>query len=195
MGPASNLMDDQMAARIQYAAAEAKLKELENNGRRPDQELAAIDLVEKEEAADNVLATYNAQLVQAISTLQSEKMIKTTEHPDVRRASDQVNRMQALVLQRRTEISSIIRGRIDNRFKLMDQKTVAEAKEAVNKAKELLDIYNTKIAQLEKKAKDMVYIKGQIQALDDQIAMVSRDFESTYTSLQDLKKLDTTITN
>src|SRR5258706_1903562 len=34
MAQASKLIDDQMAARIQYAAAEAKLKELENNGRR-----------------------------------------------------------------------------------------------------------------------------------------------------------------
>src|SRR4051812_2053697 len=157
--------------------------------------LAALDLVEKEEAADNVLATYNAQLVQAINTLQSEKMIKTVEHPDVRRADDQVKRMQALVLQRRTEISSIIRQRIDNRFQLMDQKTVAEAKEAVEKAQSMLKFYTTQLAALDEKAKKLVYVKGQISALDDQIMLVAKEFDTSYTALQDMKKLDTTITN
>jgi succinoglycan biosynthesis transport protein ExoP len=195
MAQATKMTDDQLAAKFALVAAEAKLDQLKNNGRRPDQMLAALELVEKEEAADNVLATYNAQLVQAINTLQSEKMIKTAEHPDVKRASDQVNRMQALVLQRRTEISSIIRQRIDNRFQLMDQKTVAEAKEAVEKAQSMLKFYSEQLAALDEKAKKLVYVKGQIQALDDQILLVGKDFDTSYTALQDLKKLDTTITN
>jgi capsular exopolysaccharide synthesis family protein len=195
MAMATKMMDDQMQAKVALQAAKAKFAQLQNNGRRPDQELAALDLVAKEEEADNVLSTYNKQLVDAIGILQQEKMIKTNEHPDVKRAQEQVQRLEALVLKRKTEISSIIRQRIDNRFQLMDQKTVAEAKEAVDKAQSMLEFYNTQLASLDAKAKKMVYVKGQIQALDDQIMLVSRDFETNYTALQDLKKLETTITN
>ena len=195
MAMATKMTDDQMQAKFALAAAKAKLEQLKNNGRRPDQELAALDLVAKEEEADNVLSTYNKQLVDAIGILQQEKMIKTNEHPDVKRAQEQVTRMQDLVLKRKTEISAIIRQRIDNRFQLMDQKTVAEAKEAVDKAQSMLEFYTTQLAALDAKAKQMVYVKGQIQALDDQVALVGRDFESSYTALQDLKKLETTITN
>jgi capsular exopolysaccharide synthesis family protein len=194
MAMATKMLDDQMAAKFALAAAKAKLAQLKNDGRRPDQELAALELVAKEEEADNVLSTYNKQLVEAIGLLQQEKMIKTTEHPDVIRAQTQVNRMQALVLQRKTEISSIIRQRIDNRFQLMDQKTVAEAKEAVDKAESMLQFYTTQLASLDEKSKKLVYVKGQIQALDDQIMLVGRDFDTSYTALQDLKKLETAIT-
>jgi len=190
MAQATKLTDDQHLAQVNYAAAEIKLKQLENSGvRRPDQELAAIELVEKEKAADNVLLTYNQQLVQALANLETEKMTKTLEHPDVKRAMEQVNRMKALVLQRETEISSIIRHRIDERFKLMDQKTVAEAKEAVEKAQQLLDLSNKQLAALDAKSKKLVYVKGQIQALDDQIVFVGRDFETNYTNLQAAKSL------
>jgi capsular exopolysaccharide synthesis family protein len=195
MEQATKITGEQLAAQTSLVAAEAKLDQLKNNGRRPDQKLAALDMVAKEEAEDNVLATYNAQLVQAINTLQSEKMIKTVEHPDVKRADDQVRRMQALVQQRRAEISSIIRSRIDERFQLMDQKTVAEAKEAVEKAQSMLKFYNEKLAALDEKAKKLVYVKGQIAALDDQIMLVSRDFDKSYSDLADAKKLDTTLTN
>jgi capsular exopolysaccharide synthesis family protein len=77
----------------------------------------------------------------------------------------------------------------------MDQKTVAEAKEAVEKAQSMLKFYNEQLAQLDEKAKKLVYVKGQIQALDDQIMLVSKEFDTNYSGLQDLKKLDTTITN
>jgi capsular exopolysaccharide synthesis family protein len=195
MAMATKMMDDQMQAKVALQAAKAKLEQLKNNGRRPDQELAALDMVSKEEEADNILSTYNKQLVDAIGILQQEKMIKTNEHPDVKRAQEQVQRLEALVLKRKTEISSIIRQRIDNRFQLMDQKTVAEAKEAVDKAQSMLEFYNTQLAALDAKSKQMVYVKGQIQALDDQIALVGRDFDTSYLALQDLKKQDTTISN
>jgi capsular exopolysaccharide synthesis family protein len=191
----SKMMDEQLAAEVNLRAAQAKLKQLESNGERPDLKLMAIDMIEKEKAADNVLMTYNQQLIQAIGVLEQEKLVKTPQHNDVINAGNQVNRIKALVLQREAEISSIIAKRIDDRFKLMDQTTVAQAKEAAGKAKELLDIYNTRLKDLDERSKKLVYVKGQIAALDDQIALVSRDYDTTYLSLNDAKKLQTTLTN
>src|SRR5688572_23415858 len=134
-----DLRSKEMEEQIKVAAAEAKLKALENGGqRRPDQELQAIALVEAEKLKDKVLETYNAQMVTSLATLEQEKLLKKEEHPDVRRAMDQVNRLKALVLQREAEIAADIRNRIDNQFRLQDQKTVAEAQEAVRQSKSML---------------------------------------------------------
>src|SRR3954467_6195280 len=47
MAQATKMTDDQLAAKFALVAAEAKLDQLKNNGRRPDQMLAALELVEK----------------------------------------------------------------------------------------------------------------------------------------------------
>ena len=52
MAMATKMTDDQMQAKVALQAAKAKFEQLKNNGRRPDQELAALDLVAKEEEAD-----------------------------------------------------------------------------------------------------------------------------------------------
>ncbi len=196
MALAAETMKLQMEGKVNLAAAEAKVKELQNSGiRRPDQELMSLELVKKEKEADNVLQTYLKQYVDAINTQQSEKLTKTDEHPDVKRAQDQVNRMKALVDARETEISTIIKQRIDNQFKLIDAKTVAEAKEAVNKAQSLLAIYNERLGKLDDRAKALVYVKGQIQALDDQIALEGREYDASWQILQDQKKLQLSLVN
>jgi capsular exopolysaccharide synthesis family protein len=196
MGQASDLMKQQLDAKVQLAAADNNLKMMENSGvRRPEQELIALDLVETEQGKDNILQTYNAELVRALSELESDKATMTAVHPKVRQDTDHVAYLKAEVEKRRTEISSIIRDRINSRFKLMDLKTVAEAKAAVDKAQELLGIYNTRLSELDKRAKELVYVKGQIQALDDRIALVSREFDASFSALEDQKKLLFTITN
>ncbi|HEY7119846.1 MAG TPA: hypothetical protein VH475_24865, partial [Tepidisphaeraceae bacterium] len=194
MAMATKVMDDQIQAKVKLAAAEAKLLEIQNSGiRRPDQELQAIKMVEDEKLKDNVLQTYNAQLVAAIGNLQQEMAIKTEAHPDVKRAQDQVTRMKAKVLERETEIASIIREKIDRQFRLTDAKTVEEAKEAVKQAQAMLDLYNKQLAELDERTKKLVSIKNQIQALDDRITLVSRDYESNYQALQQLKNVETSI--
>lgn len=186
---ASKLMGQQLDAKVTLATAEAKLRALENSGqRRPDQELAAIDLIEAEKAKDSVLQTYVTEEMHAISQLENDKATMTVEHPQVKRDMLQVAQLKAQVLQRETEISSIIRQKIDNRFKLTDLKTVAEAKEAVEKAQQLLGIYNVRLSELDKRAKDLVYVKGQIQELDDRIALVGREFDENFSNLQAQKR-------
>jgi len=190
MTQASKVMDDQRLARVTLAAAEAKLHALENSGiRRPEQELEALKMIQEEEAKDSTLTTFNAELIRAISALEGDKATMTLEHPQVKRDMEQVTRLTTQVEKRRTEISSIIRNRIDNVFRLTDLKTVAEAKDAVEKAQKLLDIYNSNLADLDKRARELVYVKGQIQALDDQIALVGREFDESYANLQSQKKL------
>jgi polysaccharide biosynthesis transport protein len=194
MQQASKMTDDQLAAKIKLAAAEAKLKALENGGvRRADQELAAIDLVEKEEQKDKVLETYNAQMVTALATLEQEKMLKKEEHPDVKRAMDQVNRLQGFVLKRRAEVSAEIRARIDNQFKLQDLKTVAEANDAVKEAQQKLDFYTKELAKMDDRAKQLVWVKAQLQALDDQIALVGREYDESFKALSTLDQLETSL--
>jgi capsular exopolysaccharide synthesis family protein len=194
MAMATKISDDQLAARVKLAAAEAKLNALKNSGiRRPEQDLEAIKLVEDEKAKDSVLQTYNQQLIQAIAALEQEKITKKPEHPDVMRATDQVNRMKAKVLEHEAFIASTIRNRIDQRFQLIDATSVAKAQEEVKAAQDLLDIYNKKLAEMDKRQKDLVYVKGQIQALDDRISLVARDFDTNYASLQELKKIETSI--
>ena len=196
MDQASKLMAEQTIAKVQLASADAKLRAMENSGqRRPDQELEALKLVEEEKAKDSILMTINTELVRALGQLESDKATMTAAHPSVINGLRHVNTLKEGVLKRETEISSIIRDKIDHRFKLTDLKTVAEAKEAVEKAQQLLTIYNTRLGELDKRAKDLVYVKGQIQALDDQINLVGREFDSSYGVLQDQKKILLNITN
>lgn len=195
MDAASKLMGQQMEAKVNLVAAESKLKSLESSGeQRPDQKLNALDLVEAEKAKDSILQTYVTEQMHAISQLESDKATMTLEHPQVKRDMLQVSQLKAKVDQRVTEISSIIQDRINNRFKLMDQKTVAEAKEAVQKAQDLLKVYNARLAELDTRAKELVYVKGQIQALDDQIALVGREFDESFTNLQTQKRTLLTLT-
>jgi len=183
--------DQQLEARLKYAAAEAKLNALNNSGkRRPEQDLMAIKMVEEEKAKDNVLQTYNTQLVAAMGDLEQKRATMKEEHPEVRRAADQVNRLKQITLKRETEIASIIRNRIDDQFKLMDAKTVAEATDEVEKSKKMLDFYTTELAKMDVKARKLVWVKGQIDALSDQISLVGRDFDVSYASLQDLTNLE-----
>ncbi len=189
MDSASKLMGQQMEAKVNLVAAESKLKSLEKSGEyRADQKLASLDLVEAEKAKDSILQTYVTEQMHAISQLESDKATMTPEHPQVKRDMLQVSQLKAKVDQRVTEISSIIQERIDNRFKLMDQKTVAEAKDAVQKAQDLLAVYNVRLSELDKRAKELVYVKGQIQALDDQIALVGREFDESFANLQAQKR-------
>jgi capsular exopolysaccharide synthesis family protein len=194
MAQASKMTDDQLAAKVNLAAADAKLMALENGGRRrPDQELQALELVEKEKQKDKVLETYNAQMVTFLATLEQEKMLKKEEHPDVKRAVSQVERLKAQVLQREAEISADIRARIDNQFKLQDQKTVAEAQDAVKKAQQMLDFYTKELAKMDERAKQLVWVKAQLQALDDQIALVGREYDASFQAYQQLEQLETTL--
>jgi capsular exopolysaccharide synthesis family protein len=189
MDAASKLMGQQMEAKVALVAAESKLKSLENSGvLRPDQDLAKLDLVETEKAKDSILQTYVTEQMHAISQLEGDKATMTLEHPQVKRDMAQVAQLKAKVAQRESEISSIIQKRIDNRFKLMDQKTVAEANDAVQKAKDLLAVYNVRLSELDNRAKALVYVKGQIQALDDQIALVGREFDESFAALQEQKR-------
>lgn len=196
LGLVAKISEEQLQGRVTLAAAEAKLKAMENGGeRRPDQELQSLDLVEAEKQKDNVLQTYNQQLVSALAKLEEERTLKKDEHPDVRALRTQVDRMKAQVLQREAEISSIIRRRIDERFRLTDAKSVAEARDAVNAAQTKLKELNDQLAVMDKRSKELVWVKSQIEALDNQIALVVQDYNTSYTALQEAKKLDTTLTN
>src|SRR5262249_29271108 len=111
---ASKVMDDQRQARGKLAAAEAKLRALENSGiRRPDQELEALKMVQEEEAKDSLLTTFNTEYMRAVSQLQVDQATMTAIHPIVKNDLQQVARLKTQVEQRRTEISAIIRQRID----------------------------------------------------------------------------------
>ncbi|HYE21569.1 MAG TPA: polysaccharide biosynthesis tyrosine autokinase, partial [Tepidisphaeraceae bacterium] len=178
--------DLQLEARIQHAAAETKLQQLQNGGRRDDQKLAAIKMFEEEKAKDNVLLTYNQQYVVAMADLEQKRATMKEEHPEVRRQLEQVNRLKQMTLKREAEISSIINNRIDEQFKLMDAKTVAEAKDKVDAAKKMMDFYSAELLKLDDKSKKLIYVKGQLQALDDQIALVGRDYDVSYAGLQDM---------
>ncbi|HSI33931.1 MAG: polysaccharide biosynthesis tyrosine autokinase [Phycisphaerae bacterium] len=181
------MTDEQLAARVQFAAADAKLQQIQNGGQlRADQKLAAIKMFEEEKAKDNVLLTYNQQYVAAMADLEQKRATMKEEHPEVRRQLEQVNRLKQMTLKREAEISSIINNRIEAQFKLMDAKTVAEAQEKVDNAKKMLEFYTTELAKLDEKSKKLIYVKGQIQALDDQIALVGRDYDVSYAGLQDM---------
>ncbi len=190
-GKVSKMIDDQLSAKLQFAAADAKLQQMKNSGvRRPDQELQAIKMKEDERQKDNILQTYNQQLVNALANLESEKAIKKDEHPDVRRAFDQVNRLKQMVMARQTEIDAIITERIDKQFVLIDAKSVAEAMEKVDAAQKMLKFYTDELAKMDEKAKRLVWVKSQLSALDDQIGLVGRDYDVNYSSLQELKAMD-----
>ena len=194
MAQASKMTEEQLAAKVKLAAAEAKLRALENGGeRRADLELQAITLLEQELQKDKVLETYKGTMTTALTNLETEKMLKKEEHPDVKRAIDQVNRLQAMMLKREAEISADIRARIDHQFKLQDLKTVAQAKDAVQEAQEKLDFYTKELGKMDERAKQLVWVKAQLQALDDQIALVSREHEGAYQAFQQLEQLETTL--
>jgi capsular exopolysaccharide synthesis family protein len=190
---ATQVMDEQLKAKTTLAMAQAKLKELESKGSRPEYDLARLELVEQEKAKDNLLQTYNAQLVSSVSNLEQAKITMTAEHPEVMRLMDSVNRAKAQVLEREAQIASIIQARIDQRFKLTDLKTVAEAKEAVARAEAMLVAYDKQLADLDKRTKEMVFVKNQITAIDDRIALATRDHDASYGTLQTLKNIKTSI--
>lgn len=194
MSAVSKVNDEHLAAKVQLAAAQTKLKELQNTGlRRAEYELQAIKLTEEEKAKDTILSTLNGQLVAAIGNLEQEKAGKKDLHPDVKRASDQVNRMKGQVAERETAIAAVIREKIDRQFQLMDAKNVAEANEKVAAANETLKSLNTKLAEMDEKAKKLVWVKTQLAALDDQIALVGREHDLNFSSLQELKRMEQSI--
>ena len=193
MASQTKVIDDQLAAKTQLAMAQARLKELENKGSRPEWDLAKMDLIEQEKLKDTLLQTYNQQLVSMVGMLDQAKISMTAEHPEVQRLTNSVNRLKAQVLEREAQISSIIDARINQRFKLTDLKTVDEAKQAVAKAEAMLAEYNKQMSELDARTKQLVFVKNQITAIDDRIGSVTRDYDTAYNSLQIFKNIKTSI--
>jgi capsular exopolysaccharide synthesis family protein len=187
------VLDEQLKAQTTLALAQAKLKELENKGTRPEYDLAKLDLIEQEKLKDNLLQTYNQQLVSFVGMLDQAKITMTEEHDEVKRLTNSVVRAKAQVLEREAQIASIIQARIDQRFRLTDLKTVAEAKEAVTRAETMVAAYEKQIAELDKRTKQLVFVKNQITAIDDRIGSVSRDYDTAYNGLQMFKNIKTSI--
>jgi len=163
-------------ARIQKLVAERALINLQDQATiNPKDEIERQRMIADEKAKDGILQTYSNQLLVAISDY--EKLIgdgRKQEHPQVKAASDQIERLKARITERDTEISAKIDAKIFAAQKLQGRLSVAEATDKVNAAEALIKFYDAEIAKATDEARRLTIVKLQLEDLTHNLAIVEQ---------------------
>lgn len=177
-------------AEIRRIAAEAEMGRFlqhakDEQGLSSELQLARKRRIEEEKKNDALLQVAITERVNAENAYWLERGAgKTEEHRDVILAKERIKRADAAVMAREAQIAAAIDAKVADEQKLMVGTSHEQAQAKHAEAKAQVEMFEKRLADMDREAKAMAIEQQKVQQLEEAIARVKKQYEDLWDQLQ-----------